>query len=85
MITWHTMEDTPTNAEAQYLVIRQIFNHKMYDVVKYSSNPYQLSKYDFNEDTEPGFYSYDGEWGYYMVDDVLLWYELPEIPECLEV
>ena len=85
MITWHTMEDTPTNDKAQYLVIRLCFSHKVYDVVNYSSNPYQLSKYDFTEGTEPGFYLYDGEWGYFMVDDVLLWSELPEIPKCLEV
>lgn len=37
-----------------------------------------VDEYDFAEEDRPGWYDYDGEWGYFEWTPVLAWTELPE-------
>ena len=52
-----------------------------YMLVKFSENLYDVDAFYFRNKRHPGFYSYDGESGYYEVSSVTHWMSLPEEPE----
>lgn len=66
----------------QYLVtVRYYINDVVYNkiqLVKYANNLSKVDKYDFDFNTNPGWYDYDSEYGYYPVGNVVAWMELPE-------
>ena len=84
MIDWHTINERPTNTKARYLVAVKIGKHYVYDLANYTNDLYNFSPYNFEKDSGAGFYRYNSEWGYVRTRDVVLWSELPEIPDCFE-
>ena len=53
-------------------------------IASYSHNLYEVDEYDFAGKKRPGWYEYDGEWGYRMLDGVIAWMPLPEPYEEVE-
>lgn len=53
------------------------WRHKVYGFAK---DLVEIDAYDFKE-RKPGFYGYDGEYGYYEDKDVTHWMPLPEPPK----
>ena len=51
-------------------------------ICSYSDNLYKTDKDDFrdkkNEENKDGFYNLDSEYGYYEIDNVEYWMELPD-------
>ena len=46
-------------------------------IANYADNLYRVDKYDFEGKKRAGWYNYDGEYGYYELENVLRWQELP--------
>lgn len=65
----------------RYLVIRLIFKHLSVDTMYFASDLSDLDQYSFKYKKRPGFYDFDSEYGYYEVDKVIAWGEIPEIPQ----
>lgn len=84
MIDWHTINKRPTNTKARYLVAVKIGKHYVYDLAGWSNDLHSVDKYNFEMNSGAGFYRYDSEWGYVRTRNVVLWSELPEIPDCFE-
>ena len=51
------------------------------DVLNYADNLESVDPDDFYGDNRPGFYSWNGEYGYYEVSCVSHWMPLPEPPK----
>ena len=49
-------------------------------ILSFAQSLKSADNYDFTmlEEDHPGWYDYDGEWGYYEYRNVLAWAELPE-------
>lgn len=62
----------------KYLVTINYTDRSVLQIVRYTNNLSKVDKYDFKGDTNPGWYDYDSEYGYYPVYDVVAWMELPE-------
>ena len=84
MITWHGMNEKPTNEKSRYLLITTSTHYKFYELARYSKNLYLHNKYEFDESDGDGFYKNDSEWGDYKVSDVVAWCELPNAEEWLK-
>lgn len=74
--TWKTGYP-PKNG--RYLVTVNYTDRSVLQIVGYSNNLSKVDKYDFKGDTNPGWYTYDGEYGYYTINNVVAWMELPEV------
>lgn len=78
---WISVEDRLPEEPGSYLTVSQAFKYMSCDVCKFSKCLESVDKYDFHGEKEPGFYTYDGEWGYYQMDNVTHWMPLPELPK----
>lgn len=84
MIEWHNINEKPTNEKAQYLLIVKFGKHKFYQLGRYTESYHKLSKYEFSKKDGGGFFRSDPEWGFVKILDVLMWSELPDVPDCFE-
>ncbi len=82
---WH--KDKPKK-DGRYLVVTTINWNTIKDDIKYhiqisnfAKNLYEVDKYDFPNDKRSGWYKYDSEYGYYEIDNVIAWTELPVFSE----
>lgn len=75
--TWKTGYP-PKNG--RYLVTIDYTDRSVLQILGYSNNLSKVDKYDFKGDTNPGWYLYDSEYGgYYAINNVVAWMELPEV------
>ena len=75
---WHPVSKPPEKS-GKYLVTLKYLTHKTLEIVHYSTNLYKVDKYDFPDKKNiPGWYNYDGEYGYYEQSDIVGWSELPD-------
>lgn len=76
---WVDIKDRLPKKDGEYLVIVGSFGTHI-RLACYRHDLFKLDNYDFKKG-DFGFFDYDSEFGYYKVDKVLAWMELPEIPE----
>ena len=49
-------------------------------ISEYAKNLYTIDKYDFyDKKGKPGWYDFSSECGYFEIDGILAWQELPEV------
>lgn len=66
----------------RYFTINKRFSNTYFDITQFATDLYKVDNYDFHmRKGKPGWYDYDSEAGYYEVDNVVAWAELPEMPE----
>ena len=84
MSKWNSCIDGLPKKDGRYLVCRYLGHHYI-DIVSFTLHPYKVDKYDFiqykNKREIPVFFDYDSEYGYYEIDNVRYWMEIPELPE----
>lgn len=80
MIRWIDVKDRLPEKNGKYLVIVGSSFGTYIRLAGYRHDLFKLDNYDFKKG-DSGFFDYDSEFGYYKVDKVLAWMELPEIPE----
>ena len=76
---WIDVNDRLPEKDGKYLIIVELFGACI-RLACYSHDLFKVDDYDFKKG-DSGFFDYDSEFGYYKVDKVLAWMELPEIPE----
>ena len=78
MSKWIPASVEPEN-DGEYLVTWKGIMRTRICVLKFAKDLYEVDEYDFPDDKGiAGWYDYSSEVGYYPVDDVLAWMELPE-------
>lgn len=80
-VGWIPVKKRYPTKNGTYLCYYNAFGIDRIKTLNYSTDLYKLDKYEFPSDSGGGFYNYDSEWGYSLVDNVTHWMELPEIPE----
>ena len=83
---WTECAEQLPKKHGKYLVICKVFGEPSVDMLWFSSDLYQVDKYDFQKykgKKHAGWYSYDGEYGYSEFDmkEVLAWTKMPKIPD----
>lgn len=46
-------------------------------IARYTDNLYEVDEYDFDDKKRAGWYKYDSEYGYWELENVKAWQELP--------
>ena len=76
---WVCVKDRKPNKNGGFLCQD---SHGYIVIYNYSDNLYKLDSFDFynkkNSKDKGGFYDYDSEYGYYEIENVEYWMELPE-------
>lgn len=67
---WHT---EPPKKDGVYLV----WWCNDVEIARYTDNLYEVDEYDFDDKKRVGWYKYDSDYGYYELEDVKAWQELP--------
>lgn len=67
---WHT---EPPKKNGKYLV----WWCDEVDIANYTDNLYKVDGYDFEDKKRAGWYEYDSEYGYFELNNVKAWQELP--------
>lgn len=79
---WIPCSEKLPEKDGGYLCQIHSFYCDMIEVCRFSNNLFKVDKYDFYEyrgrKKKKGFYGYDGEWGYYEINNVIAWMPLPE-------
>lgn len=85
-MVWHDAKTDPPTEGGRYLCIQLCFldKHPYCDILSYSKNLSKLDSSDFRGQKRPGWYTYDGEWGYFEEEHVTHWMPLPDLPEELK-
>ena len=87
---WHNAKtNPPKETTKKYLVLIQnpFTDHPhtpkyYYKILDYSKDLYNVDDFDFcNKKGKPGWYEYDSEFGYFEVNNVAFWTELPPFPK----
>ena len=79
---WNDCTKKLPEVQGKYLVVVDGYNGFRYQkIVNFSKNLHLLSKFDFPNQKRPGWCEMDSESGYYEVERVTHWMELPELPE----
>lgn len=85
---WFNARTNPPTEEGKYLCITRFDEFKtvppFYNVYDYSLNLESVDEFDFNGEKRPGWYDYDGEWGYWEIERVNYWMPLPALPDELK-
>lgn len=87
MAKWRNAKTDPPEKDGKYLCCVEILAGRMRPycrVLDYTLSLASVDEYDFSDENRPGWYGYDGEWGYYEVDGVTHWMPLPELPDELK-
>lgn len=70
------------NKNGKYITINQWVGSAYISISNFATDLYKIDRYDFNlRKGKHGWYDYDSEYGYYELDGILAWAEMPEIPE----
>lgn len=75
---WISVKDRLPKKDGTYLVYT---THDYIDIAKYATNLLKVDKYDFAGEKRSGWFDYDGEWGFYEMDNITHWMSLPESPK----
>jgi hypothetical protein len=75
---WHPYPKEVPPKDGTYITTVQYTSTKNIAVFSYSSNLYKIDKYDFKKSDGAGWYSYDSEYGYFKVNGIIAWDELPK-------
>lgn len=78
---WRPASEPPKEDGAYLTVQKACGKHLIYKVCRFATNLEKIDK-DFNK--RAGWYSYDGEWGYYSISEVTHWMPLPQPPKEVE-
>ena len=81
MVNWISVKDKLPVKSGRYLVVKHFFNYKRIEVMNYALNLSEIDEYDFGKKNKPGWFDSDSECGYYEVDGITFWAELPDFPE----
>ena len=83
---WRDCKITPPPQRGKYLCCYLIGNASVQvRVARYAPKLSDVDTSDFKGIDRPGWYSYDGEWGYYELEDISHWAYLPTLPDGEEV
>ena len=77
MSEWISVKEGLPDLNGKYLVTIEYTDRRVVQIVSYAKNLSKIDEYDFQGDTGDGWYLYDGEYGYYTVNDVIAWQSLP--------
>ena len=79
MDNWKPYPQIKPTKDGNYLVTRLIINNqRVIDILSWGHNLRGIDEYDFIDKNRCGWYEYDSEWGYYEIDNIVGWMELPE-------
>ena len=81
-LEFHDAKSDPPKKNGQYLTIIKYggIDSYTYGIYCWASNLYKVDHWDFGKERgKSGWYEYDSEYGYYKIDNVLKWAELPKI------
>lgn len=85
MSQWFDAMINPPTKDGKYLCIAQgVTGAYWHEVLDYAKNLELVDEFDFAGEKRPGWYAYDGEWGYYECPNVLYWRPLPDLPDALK-
>lgn len=74
MSEWFSVKDGLPDLNGRYLVTIEYGAHREVQIVSYAKNLSEIDEYDFQGD---GWYLYDGEYGYFTVNNIIAWQPLP--------
>lgn len=82
MVVWNSAKNPPKADRKKFLVlIKSHSGNYFYHRIAY----YSHDLYDFcGRKGKSGWFDCDSEWGYYEINNVVYWMELPEMPEELK-
>ncbi len=76
---WISCKDRQPDKNGRYLVTQKCFGVVRVEILSYAKDLYEVDEYDFSEQKgKAGWYDYHDEYGYYSVDNVAAWMELPK-------
>ncbi len=78
---WIPISERLPEVNGEYLVtVRGLTGEYVkVEILYYAEDLYKIDEFDFNDKQGvSGWYNYDGEWGYYEVDNVVAWLPLPK-------
>lgn len=76
---WFNCNEMLPEKDGKYLCQISDGRHDYIELLSFTKNLYKISKYDFYDKKCAGFYEYDSEWGYYDIDNVIVWCKLPKL------
>ena len=77
MNEWRPISEPP-KVDGAYLCQELILDMKSMSVLNYSTDLYKIDDYDFYDCKGiGGFYSYGGDYGYHVENNIQAWMELP--------
>lgn len=74
---WIPVSERLPDLDGTYLVTIAYTDRRVIEIVSYAKNLSEIDKYDFRGDRSDGWYSHDGEYGYYTINNVIAWQPLP--------
>lgn len=78
---WNKVEEKLPERDGKYLTWHKTYSgFGYYKVVGFAQKLKNVDEYEFANDDNAGFYTYDSEWGYVSVFPTY-WTELPEPPK----
>lgn len=86
---WHDAKTECPQKEGSYLVCT-VFRYgnldpkPCYYILRFVKNLFAVDDRFYNRENNSGWIDWDSESGYYEIDDVLYWSELPEPPDELK-
>lgn len=78
---WILVSDkVPENRQECFVTLKSnIAGGNICEIATYATNLYKIDEYEFaDKKNTPGFYGFDGEYGYFEWSDVIAWQPLPE-------
>lgn len=76
---WLPVSDPPKE-DGEYLAFYSNGKYSWQAVCKFTTNLEKIHEFDFAGCNRPGWYKYDGEYGYYEFTSVTHWRPLPKNP-----
>lgn len=78
---WHDAVTDPPTKEGCYLVYVNDGAYARHEIMSYSKDLFKEDPFDFwDQKGEPGWYTYDDDWGHTRYSYIRFWMELPEPP-----
>lgn len=91
---WIKCSDRLPDHDGEYLITKLLLGEPKTSVRSFTKDLYALDKFDFykyrykRKANRAGWYDYDSEYGFYEIDNVIAWQELPEpykeAKECID-
>lgn len=78
---WISTKDRLPDKNGQYICYIEGPYLRHIKMCDFALNLEEIDDYDFAGKKHSGWYNYDGEYGYYEIDDVVYWMSCPEIPQ----